>query len=306
MQRHPVLGVALVLAAASLWGTTGTARSLSGGTLDAAWFGALRLLVAAAFYALAAAALRPAGAANGTRTPWLALLAAGACMAAYNLAFFAGIASAGVGLGTAMALGSAPVWAGLLEALLLRRAPGRAWWLGSALAVAGGVLMSLAGGGAGATSPGARAGGIGLCLLAGAAYAGYALINKQLAARVPAQRFTLVAFGAAALVALPGAALLSGPPKGSLGDLPALLWVGVVTSGVAYLLLSQALRHVSAATCVTLSLMEPVVAFTLAVLLLGEAAGAQALIGLVLVVGGVLAVARAELAAPKPAAGTSA
>lgn len=296
MQRHPALGVALVLAAATLWGTAGTARSLSGGTLDAAWFGALRLLVAAIFYALAAGVWgRAAAPAAAGRTPWLALAGAGACMAVYNLAFFAGIAGAGVGLGTAVALGSAPVWAGLLEALLLRRAPTRAWWLGSALAVAGGVLMSLADGGADAAEPGARAAGIGLCLLAGAAYAGYALINKQMAARVPAQRFTRVAFGAAAAVALPGAALLAGPPQWSPADLPALLWVGVVTSGVAYLLLSHALRHVGAATCVTLSLMEPVVAFTLAVLLLGEPAALQALVGLALVVVGVLAVARAEM-----------
>jgi DME family drug/metabolite transporter len=71
---------------------------------------------------------------------------------------------------------------------------------------------------------------------------------------------------------------------------------------VAYLLLSHALRHVSAATCVTLSLMEPVVAFTLAVLLLGEPAGAASLLGLALEVAGVLAVARAEMAAPKPPA----
>ena len=302
MQRHPALGVALVLAAASLWGTTGTARSLSGGTLDAYWFGALRLLIAVAFYALAAGALQRSGAPAAGRTPWLALVGAGLCMAAYNLAFFAGITTAGVGLGTAVALGSAPVWAGLLEALLLRRAPARAWWLGSALAVAGGVLMSLAGGGAGAADAGARATGIGLCLLAGAAYAGYALINKQLATRVPTQRFTLVAFGAAAALALPGAALISGPPQWSAADLPALLWVGVLTSGVAYLLLSHALRHVSAATCVTLSLMEPVVAFTLAVLLLGEPAGAPSLLGLALLVAGVLAVATAEMAAPKPPA----
>ena len=301
MERHPALGVALVLAAATLWGTTGTARSLSGGALDAAWFGALRLLVAAAFYLLLAATTARGGRTDepaprtARPTPWLALLAAGACMAVYNLAFFAGIGAAGVGLGTAVALGSGPVWAGLLEALALRRAPGAAWWGGSTLAVAGGVLMSLAGGGAGAADAAARAGGIGLCLLAGAAYAGYALINKQLAARVAPQRFTGVAFAASAAVALPGALWLAGPPRLALADLPALLWVGVATSGVAYLLLSHALRHVSAATGVTLSLMEPVVAFVLAVTLLGEPAGRQAIAGLALVVAGVLWVARAAL-----------
>jgi drug/metabolite transporter (DMT)-like permease len=222
--------------------------------------------------------------ATGQRAPWLALSGAGACMAVYSLAFLAGIATAGVGLGTAVALGSGPVWAGLLEALALCRAPSAAWQRGSALARAGGVVRLLPGGGAGAADAAARSAGIGLCLLAGAAYGGCALINKRLAMRVAPQRSALVAFAAAAAVALPGAALLAGTPALSASDLSALLQGGVVTSGVAYLLLSHALRHVSAATCVTLSVMEPGVAFVLAV--------------------SVLTAARAEMAAPKSAART--
>jgi drug/metabolite transporter (DMT)-like permease len=43
-----------------------------------------------------------------------------------------------------------------------------------------------------------------------------------------------------------------------------LLWLGVVSTGVTYLLFSHALRHVSAATAVVLALAEPVTAFLLA------------------------------------------
>ena len=56
MQTRPGLGVAMVLAAAALWGTTGTAQSLAGGQFTAGWFGALRLVVATGFFALYALA----------------------------------------------------------------------------------------------------------------------------------------------------------------------------------------------------------------------------------------------------------
>jgi drug/metabolite transporter, DME family len=53
-------------------------------------------------------------------------------------------------------------------------------------------------------------------------------------------------------------------------DTLAVAYVGVVTAGVSYLLFSHALRHISAGTAVTLALGEPVVAFALAVVVVGE------------------------------------
>src|SRR5918993_2865812 len=55
MESNRGLGVGLVLAAALLWGTTGTAQSFASPELSAGWFGALRLVVAAAFFAAYAA-----------------------------------------------------------------------------------------------------------------------------------------------------------------------------------------------------------------------------------------------------------
>jgi drug/metabolite transporter, DME family len=72
-------------------------------------------------------------------------------------------------------------------------------------------------------------------------------------------------------------------------------YIGVVTCGVAYLLFSHALRHLGGPTAVTLALAEPVVAFTLAVVLLGERPALAAFAGLVLVLGGLLVVVRSEL-----------
>jgi DME family drug/metabolite transporter len=135
-----------------------------------------------------------------------------------------------------------------------------------------------------------------LCLASGLAYAVYTLLNKRMVGRAPAASITLAAFGLAALLALPAAWLQAGLPAPGLRDLAAAAYTGCITAGVGYLLFSHALHHITPATGVTLALTEPVVAFALAVLLLGEPAGTTALAGLAGVVAGVLGVVRAELA----------
>lgn len=304
---RPALGMACVLAAAALWGTTGTSQALAGGQLPALWFGAGRLVFASVFFLLFAAASGGLARQAWQGMTWREALAAGGCMAVYNLAFFAGVRLTGVGVGTAIALGSGPIWAGLLQAVVQRQPPSRAWWWGTAVAVAGGVLLTwgpASGGASVGATPGLAAGavptvswaGIGLCLAAGLSYAVYTVLNKRLVGRVPASTITLAAFGSAALVALPAAAWQAGWPSPGVRDLAALAFTGMVSAGVAYLLYSHAMHHIKPATGVSLALTEPVVAFGLAVLLLHEPASLASVAGIGLVLAGVLGVVRAELA----------
>lgn len=289
----PWQGIALVIAAAMLWGTTGTAQSLAPPQLSSFWIGALRLLVASGFFAVVllardrTALRRPAMAA----WPWRGIAAAAACMTVYNLAFFAGVRASGVAVGTAIALGSGPVWAGLMQAVISRRPPGRAWWAGTLLAVAGGVLMIASGGGDGALSPA----GVAACLTAGLAYASYALLNKGLVAAAPVVPVTSAVFVLAAALAVPLAWAMAGVPALRASDLAIVGWLGIMSTGVAYLLLSHALRTVSSATAVTLALAEPVTAFALAMLVVGERPGALAIAGLCTVLAGLAVVIRTEL-----------
>ena len=287
---RPLLGVVCVVGAAALWGTTGTSQALAGGALPSLWFGALRLLFATLFFVVFAAL-----SGSLTRGAWQGLspaaaLGAGLCMAAYNLSFFAGVKLTGVGIGTAVALGSGPIWAGLLQALVHRQSTTPAWWAGTLVAITGGVLLSVSAGDVSVSVT-----GIGLCLASGLAYAVYTLLNKRMVAHAPASSITLAAFGVAMLISVPVAALHSGLPTPSARDLIAAAYTGVVTAGVGYLLFSFALQQIQPATAVTLALTEPVVAFMLAVMLLGEAASALSVGGLILVVAGVMGVVRNEL-----------
>ena len=121
------------------------------------------------------------------------------------------------------------------------------------------------------------AGGIALCLLAGLSYATYALVNKTLVARAPAGVVTGAVFSLAALIALPIAWALSGPPGLASADFAIVAWLGVMSTGVA------------------LALAEPCVAFALAVAIVGERPGWLAVGGLLGVLAGLGVVIRAEL-----------
>lgn len=302
--RHPTLGVMLVLAAALLWGTTGTAQSLVPTPLSSSWVGALRLVMAALLFFTPMQLLRrrhdaptPASAAA---LPWRGIAGAALCMTAYNLAFFAGVRACGVAVGTAVALGSGPLWAGLLDAALQRRRPTALWWLGTTMAVGGVVLMV---GGPQAASPAAAGAlrtpatpaGLALCLTAGWAYAAYTQIGLRMVGRAAAGTFTAAVFGLAALLALPLAGALAGPPQIDASALLVTAWLGVMSTGLAYLMYSHALRHISGATAVALALGEPVTAFVLAVLVVGERPGLMGGAGLLAVLAGLVVVVRAEL-----------
>lgn len=282
-------GIAMILLAAMLWGTTGTAQSLAGGGLPPAWVGALRLLMASAFFLLWWL-LMPRAPSHGLDAR--RLLAAGLCMAVYNLAFFAGVRATGIAAGTAVAIGSGPIWAGLLQWAFTRRWPAAAWWGGTLLAVAGGVLLVAEPSSAGGQP--LSMGGIGLCLLAGLSYAAYTLLNKRLVTQADPAQVTGIVFGLAALLALPVAWMSGGAPVLAGPALAVVAYLGVVATGVSYLLFSRALRHVSGSTGVTLALGEPVTAFVLAVAVVGERPAWMALAGLLAVLAGLAWVIRVE------------
>ncbi len=288
-------GILLILSATLLWGTTGTAQSFSADALSPYWVGALRLLVATGFFVLyAAALLGPRRLARElAATQWRHALLAGCCMAGYNLAFFAGVKATGVAVGTALALGSGPIWAGLLQ-IASGHAPARAWWLGTGLAVGGGVLLVFGRGGAvqGDLT------GIALCLAAGFAYALYATLNKHLVRQTHPGVATLAVFAVGALVAVPMAWLWVGDVQITARGWAVVGFLGVAATGVAYLLFSSGLRTVTAASAVSLALMEPVTAFLLAIVIVGERPDAMAGAGLAVLLAGLMLVIRAELRAP--------
>ncbi len=286
----------MALAAAALWGTTGTAQTFVASQTSPYWVGALRLALASVFFLLLLFLHRrrlPPGAraaiavpARLPRVAWRWVLLGGACMAAYNLCFFAGVKAVGVATGTALAIGSGPIWVGLLQSLVTRQTPRLAWWLGTALAVTGLTLML----GSKGWDAHPDVAGLLLCLGAGLSYAAYTLTSKHLVGISTPTVATCWLFTTAALLALPLAALVAGALSATASTWLMVAYLGLVATGVAYLLFGHALQHISAASGVTLALGEPVTAFALAVWVVGEQPAALAYAGLGLVLGGLLLV----------------
>jgi len=287
--------VVWVLAASVLFGTTGTARQLGLPDADPAVVGALRLAVGGLLLGLLALPrlLRLRG--SGARTPGRValLLAVGAAgVVAYQPTFFAGVGANSVPVGTLVALGSAPVFTGLLAWALQRRRPAGRWFACTAVAVLGVVLLSGLLDGAAARE--VSVGGLLASLGAGLAYAVYTLAVKGLLDRGWDTAASVGAvFGLAGLLSVVELPLLGGGPPSSPAAVAAVVWLGVMTVTVAYLLFARGLQRLPAATVATITLAEPVTAAVLGVLLLGEAMSVHALVG-----AGLLVLALALLGLP--------
>ncbi|SDZ04177.1 DMT family transporter [Delftia lacustris] len=300
------VGIAFVSVAAVLWGTTGTAQSLGAGGLSPFWVGAAQLAVSSLFLGvlLAVSHWRLRGRAGqggapvqpllpnpvhlGLRPAWFLLASMG--IGGYSIFFYEGVTLTGVAVGTAVAIGSGPIWAGLMQALVLRAPLSALWWAGTLVSVAGGAAMVVARGGATLSWS-----GLALCLLAGLSYAGYALINKRLVTHMSPRVVNFYVFTGAACMAVPIAVVQSGLPQWSLAAVLVVVYLGVVVSGLAHMLFSIGLRSISGPTGVTLSLIEPVAAFVLAVWVVGERQPLQSWLGLLAVLAGLMLVIGAEM-----------
>ena len=280
--------VAMVLMAALLWGTTGTARALAPSSSAPLAVGAVRIAIGGAV--LIAIAL-----ARGTlfsrRWPLLPALVSALAVAVYQLSFFEGVARAGVAAGTIVAIGSAPAFAGLFAFLALAERPSARWLVATAVAVAGIVLLVL---------PTAVARleplAIVLPLVAGAGYAVYATASKRLLREGDNVAVAAIAFGGGALILLPVLALSDLSWLNEPSGLLVAVWLGVGATTLAYLLFTRALAALPVSWGATLSLAEPLTASVLGTIVLGETLSTLQLVGGALVLLGLIALA----AGPRP------
>jgi DME family drug/metabolite transporter len=284
----------LVLVAAVLFGTTGTARAL-GPDISPLGVGAGRIAVGAALLAAFAAILARRRPAATTSKPWPAkvVLAGGLGVAGYQLSFFAAVADTGVAVGTVVALGSAPVFAGVLSRITSNVRLDARWAACTALATTGVALLVVSGGGA-TVSPL----GVALALGAGAGYAAYTVAAKHLldAGHRP-ERVMARTFGTGALILLP---IIPATGFSAISTTPALaeaLYLGAIPTALAYVLFARGLRHLPTAEVATLTLAEPLTAAMLGTLVLGEQLTAGAALGAAMILAGLAALARL----PRPA-----
>ena len=274
-----IVGPSAVLAAAALWGTVGPAQVLADSAADPGAIGVARLLVGGVV--LSAFCLRA-----GTRwgvfrrdvVGWvlLAALATGI----YQVTFMHAVAQLGAALGTAIALGVAPVATGLCAWWWIRDRPAIGWIVGTIAAISGTVVLLNPWG-----AQDVSVTGVGIALVSGACYGAYTVAAKQFlsagASPLPATSLTLLIAG----VAL-SPLLLSSPHLTDTSTVLLIGWTGLAGTAAAYALFIYGLQRTTAASAGTLSLAEPLIAALLGIAVLGETLTASAAIGcLILLVG---------------------
>lgn len=275
----PAAGPWLVLAAAVLWGTTGTAQAFAPAGYDSAAIGALRLLVggiALLFLALYRNEL-------GKLRTWQLrpLFLAAVFTATYQLCFFSAVAKTGVAVGTVVGIGSAPIAGGLLGLIFRGEKPGGRWYAATLLAICGCMLLGFSGGEVTVDPL-----GIALAIGAGSAYAAYTLMIKGLLEHQSPNAVMAIVVCIGALLLSPALFRVDSAWLLQPGSLIVILHLGLATMALSYWLFARGLQTVGVGSAVTLSLAEPMTAALLGIFVLGEVLNLQAAGGIVLIFSG--------------------
>ncbi len=215
-------------------------------------------------------------------------VAAGLMQFGYGLT---SVTNAGFLVNTAAVLTPVLAWA------CLRQKSPAAIWLASPLALAGVFLMT------GASWSGLTAGD-GLALLAALGFAAWTL-----AAGLYVMRYRRPFFMTSMQLAICGMLCLGlgaasqalPPPRAFLAALPEILFIGLISKGLAYALMAIAQQHVSATCIGVLVSAEAVFGAIVAALVLGETLSTGRAIGSLCIVAAVLVAARVPQSGPSAA-----
>ncbi len=263
-------GIIAVLAAAVLWGTTGTSATFATGVSPLA-IGSFAMGTGGLLQALTA--LRQIIAQRRQIAAQRNYLLIGAiAVAIYPLAFYASMHYAGVATGTVIAIGSAPLLSALIEYITEGQPLSRTWVAGASVGIGGILLLSLAESSIPAAS-GSRDFMIGIVsgLVAGFTYALYSWSARRMMHFRVAPRAAMGAtLGAGALLLIPVLLITGAPLLANATNISVALYMALVPMFIGYLCYGYGLSRIKASTATTLTLAEPLVATLLAVTLTGE------------------------------------
>ncbi|MFI1180338.1 DMT family transporter [Streptomyces sp. NPDC020799] len=307
--RLPVgRGLLYVAFAATSWGTTGPCADLImrasglGPVALTFWRTAGGLVLLLAFRALMprrTGAARPARPYEPLLSRCARLLVTGLGLTVFQAAYFAAVDATGVTVGTVVTLGAAPVLAALGGRLFMGERLGAGGRLAVSGVFAGLAVLLLGNDGTGAVRPA----GVGLALLSAAGYAVVTVHGRHVGRTGRAHdpfTTTLTSFAVSAACLLPLAAAEGlWPHTRELGGTLAMTaYLVSVPTALAYALFFAGLAVVRATTVTVITLLEPVTAAVVAVLLLGERLTAATALGTAVLLCAVAGLAVAETRAP--------
>lgn len=281
----------MVASAAAMWGTIGTIQSILNPEIGLLWICTARFAIAALFFSACLFFNKNASLHKlGFHEVWMIVLAS-ASIIGNNFCFLYGIRATGVAIGSVATIGSAPIWAAMLNILFGGRIPELKWWIGVFISSSGIAFIALL------QSETWKIDTTGLlaCFLAGLGYALFTQCLGVLVKKQPIESSTFLIFLLASIFTA-CLTLYSAPMPSRIlpNDVFALIYLGLFATGISFFLYSTALKSIPASTGVALTLIDPLTSFVLALLVLNEPLQLISLAGLAAILIGLFIVMRSD------------
>ena len=197
----------------------------------------------------------------------------------YQISFFIGAARIGVAMGTLGALATAPFFAGVLGWIVGTGKPSAVWAVSTLLGITGLALIT-------GVSEVRDNVGFFAVFISGVMYAVFTVFGVRLTRThdVTGAEVLGAAFGIGAILSLP-IVLVTSAWINSAVLVGFVLYIGLATTALGYILFGNGLTHLSPGTVSTLTLAEPVLATLMGVFILGEAMNLRGWIGCAVIIG---------------------
>ncbi len=270
----------VIVLSAMMWGTTGTAQALLPNGSDPLAVGAFRMLIGGSILFIIAFLKGSYKSIGHTRN--IDMFVASLCMALYQPLFFFGVARTGVAVGTMLAIGSAPVFSGVIEVVSGKKISKR-WAIATSISVSGCMLLFI-----GSNSIAFDLTGAMFSLGAGFSYAAFVATSQRAFSGGSRLAINGAIFLGSALLLLPLLLFAKLDWVDSMYVFLPIIHLGILATAIPYTLFAIALKKVPASTAVTLTLAEPLTASILGTVLLKEQMTVPSIIGVIMIFTGLL------------------
>ncbi|MEK4243915.1 EamA family transporter [Psychrobacillus sp. FSL K6-2684] len=275
-----VIPYIFVLLGAMLWGTTGTAQTFLPDNAHPFIISAGRSATGGIPLLIVMILLKKF---KFRSWAWKETLYAAICISLFQLLFFSSVRLTGVAIASVVAIGSAPVFSGMVEWIFFKMRPTRVWGLSTGLAIVGCLFLFLTKGEVTIDPV-----GISYSLIAGLIFAFYTLTSKSLLQKEEAIPVVAMTFSLSAFLLTPFLFVYDISWLADAGNVGIIFYLGLATTSVAYVLYGWGLRKIPASSALTLSLAEPTTAALLGVVVVGEILSATSWVGIGLLLGSIV------------------
>lgn len=273
-------GSMLVFLGALFFSGSGTIQSYAPEGATAFILGALRPLSAGLFlivWCYAKNLLHPLKNVNISKIILSAL-----ALAAFQISFFLGVRSAGVAVGTVVAIGTTPIMAAVFGLLFFKEIPGKSWYISTAIAIAGLILLNIN------DMDTFNIKNILFPVTAGTIYAFYLSQSKELMQANRPEIVMTFLFLLSSLFLLPVWFLFPCAWVLTARGIMVALGLGLITTAIPYCLVMAGLKTCPTAKAATLSLGEPLGAAILGFTVLHEPLSLMSFTGIIAIFTSVL------------------